>query len=60
MTFTKRHRYEFYLPQLGKTEIIRARDEATAVWKLLQLYKFRESEIMDYKMTINDGQGFGR
>ena len=43
-------KYMFYLPLLNKEIIIRAKDEATAVWKLLQRYRLVESYIDGFKI----------
>ena len=59
MFFKKRKKYKFYLPKVNKICIIRAKNYSRAIWKLLQIYKLRESEIDDYTYEIDSGQGFG-
>ena len=41
----------FYLPKLKKTKTILARDEATAVWKLFNQFRLRESDVDGYKIV---------
>lgn len=43
-------KYMFYLPSLNKEVTIRAKDEATAVWKLLQQYRLVENRIDGFKI----------
>ncbi len=40
----------FYLPKLNKNHIIIARDEATAVWKLFNQFRLRESDVDGYRI----------
>lgn len=46
--------FYFYLPKLDITKAIAAKDEATAVWKLLNQFRLRESEIDDYQLIKQD------
>lgn len=43
-------KYSFYLPKLNKFLIIKAKDESVAVWKLLNLYRLRETDVDGYKI----------
>ena len=40
----------FYLPKLYKYEIVRAKDESEAVWKLINSFRLREKDIDNYKI----------
>lgn len=40
----------FYLPQINKYKIIKARDESNAVFKLCSNYLTREELIKDYEI----------
>lgn len=43
----------FYLPRLDKYEIVKARDESTAIWKLINAYKLREIDIENFVIIEN-------
>ena len=43
----------FYLPIPDKYIVIKARDEATAVWKLCYNYRFKVHNITNYEIIKN-------
>ena len=43
----------FYLPMLDEFEIIKARDESEAVWKLCINFYLREEDIENYEIIRN-------
>ena len=48
-------KFIFYFPERNKTIIIKARNKAHAVWKLLNQYRLRENEV-DYYQVIQSNE----
>ncbi len=51
-------KFVFYLPKLNKYRTIKARDESTAVWKLLNQFILRESDIDGFKIVSEEKSRF--
>lgn len=47
-------KFIFYSPEYNKTIIIKARNKAHAVWKLLNQFRLRENEVDYYKIIQGD------
>lgn len=47
-------KFVFYFPKLNKYRTIKARDESTAVWKLLNQFILRESDVDGFEIVSEE------